>query len=193
MIVKHKLTNAKTLFIAVVALLTSTLPMLHAGEKQPMVGEPAPIFSLQGMDGKTYSLAAMKNKYVVVHFATTWCPFCNAEAPHLEQLYKSYKNKGVQVLIIDVKEEKQLVSKWMAKFNFSFPVLLDEDGSVATRYAPEGVQPALARDEVPLASNLIIDKKDKIRFYSLLDTSSFDAELTEVKRTLDALLMEGTP
>ena len=65
--------------------------------------------------------------------------------------------------LIDVKEEKSLVEKSLERFHFSFPILLDEDGAVSTKYAPEGVQPALARYEVSLASNLIIDKEGKIK------------------------------
>ena len=74
--------------------------------------------------------------------------------------------------------------------NFSFPVLLDEDGKVATAYAPAGVLPDLARDEVVLASNLIIDREGKIRFYSLLNTTSFDAKLISARKKLDELLSQ---
>ncbi len=172
------------IFIAILCLSSA----LHAQDKQPMIGQAAPPFTLKGLDGKTYSLAEQKGKYVVLHFATTWCPFCTAEAPYLEQLYRSYSSKGVQVFIVDVKEDKKLVAKTFKRFNFSFPVLLDQDGSVSTKYAPEGVQPDLARDEVPIASNLIIDKEGKIRFYSLLNTATFDAKLTKVKEKLDELL-----
>ena len=70
-----------------------------------------------------------------------------------------------QVLIIDVKEPKELVqSKLQDKFNFSFPLLLDLDGAVAASFAPQGVLPDLARDEVMLASNLLIDPDGKIQF-----------------------------
>jgi peroxiredoxin len=154
-----------------------------------MIGQAAPSFNLPGLDGKMYSLERLRGNYVVIHFATTWCPFCNAEAPHLEQLYKDYMQKGVQVFIIDVKESKELVTKLSQKFNFTFPILLDEDGTISTQYAPEGVLPDLPRDEVPLASNLIIDKEGNIRFYSLLNTTNFDAKLTKVRQTLDELLI----
>jgi peroxiredoxin len=127
---------------------------------------------------------------ILIHFATTWCPFCNAEAPNLEQLYKSYKDKGVQVWIIDVKESKELVTQSFKRFNFSFPVLLDTNGKVAATYAPAGVLPDLTRDEVVLASNLIIDREGKIRFYSLLNTTSFDAKLTMARKKLDELLSQ---
>ena len=159
-----------------------------AQEQQPMLGQPAPSFTLKAIDGKTYSLEQLRGKYVVIHFAATWCPFCNAEAPYLQELSKSYRDKGVEVFIVDVKEDKALVEKSFARFNFSFPVLLDEDGAISTKYAPEGVQPDLARHEVPLASNLIIDKQGKIRFYSLLNTTTFDAKLTKLKEKLDSLL-----
>jgi len=154
-----------------------------------MIGQEAPSFTLKSLNEETYSLEQQRGKYVVIHFAATWCPFCNAEAPNLEELYKNYHDKGVEVILVDVKEGKDLVEKSRDRFNFSFPVLLDEDGSVSAKYAPPGVQPDLARDEVAIASNLIIDKEGNIQFYSLLDTENFDAKLTRVKQKLDDLLV----
>lgn len=150
-----------------------------------MIGETAPSFTLPGIDEKTYALKDMRGKFVVIHFAATWCPFCNAEAPYLEQLYKDYRDKNVQVFIIDVKEDADLVRKSFNRFNFTFPVLLDRDGKVSASYAPEGVLPDLARDEVPLASNLIIDPQGNIIFYSLLNSANFDARLVKLKEKLD--------
>jgi len=71
---------------------------------------------------------------------------------------------------------------------FTFPVLLDEAGTVATTYAPENVLPDLARDQVPIASNLIIDKDGKVRFYALLDSVNFDAKLVALQEKLNDLL-----
>jgi peroxiredoxin len=189
--VKYHHLNGQIVKYLIVAAAALSFTALRAQDKQPLIGETAPAFALQGLDGKTYSLAGSEGKYTVLHFATTWCPFCNAEAPHLEELSKSYGDKRVRIFIVDVKESKEQVAKWAGKFNFSFPVLLDPDGSVSSRYAPEGVQPALARDEVPLASNLIIDPEGTIRFYSLLNTTAFDAKLTKVRQTLDVLLGKG--
>lgn len=175
----------KSLFLILIMCFSI---VAKAQEQQPMLGQMAPSFTLKALGGKTYSLEQLKGKYVVIHFAATWCPFCNAEAPYLQELYKSYHEKGVEVFIVDVKEDKGMVEKTLSRFNFSFPVLLDEDGAVSAKYAPEGVQPDLARHEVPLASNLIIDKEGKIRFYSLLNTTAFDAKLTKLKEKLDSLL-----
>ncbi|MBJ6367804.1 peroxiredoxin family protein [Snuella sedimenti] len=149
----------------------------------------APNFSLNTLEGNTVSLESYKGKFVVIHIATTWCPFCNAEAPYLEELYQDYKGKNVEVLLIDVKEPKNLVQeKLREKYNLSFPILLDEDGLVAASYAPDDVLPDLARDEVMLASNLLIDPDGNIQFMSLLDSKNFDAELKQLKKTLHELL-----
>ena len=157
--------------------------------KLSMEGQQAPAFTLPDLNGNQVSSDDYKGSYVVIHIATTWCPFCNAEAPHLEQLKQDYKDKNVKVLIIDVKEPKALVqTRLKDRFNLTFPILLDADGSVAASFAPEGVLPDLARDEVMLASNMLIDPGGKIQFFSLLDSKNFDAKLVALKAKLDALL-----
>lgn len=94
------------------------------------------------------------------------------------------------MLVIDVREKMETVTAWTEKMGYSFPVLVDRDGSVSTSYAPEGVVPDLPRDQVPIASNLIVDKGGKIQFYSLLDSRNFDAKLIALKQKLDRLLAE---
>lgn len=149
----------------------------------------APEFSLKTLNDSIINLSDLKGKFVVVHIATTWCPFCNAEAPYLESLYHNYKDKNVEVLLIDVKESKALVTeKLKDKYKLSFPILLDLDGKVAASYAPKDVLPELDRDEVMLASNLLIDPDGNIKYMSLLDTKNFDAQLIQLKKRLDELL-----
>ncbi|WP_296622782.1 peroxiredoxin [Marivirga sp.] len=164
---------------------------IHAQNKDgsSIEGKMAPEFTLPDLKGNLVSSESYKGSFLVLHIATTWCPFCNAEAPHLEQLKQDYKNKNVKVLVIDVKEPKELVqNKLKDRFNLTFPVLLDSDGSVAASFAPDNVLPDLARDEVMLASNILIDQEGKIQFFSLLDSQNFDAKLVKLKAELDELL-----
>lgn len=165
------------------------VPILAQESEGSMTEREAPEFTLQSLEGKSISLSDYKGKILVLHIATTWCPFCNAEAPHLEKLYNNYKNRNVEVLIIDVKEPRELVQRQLKeKHALSFPILLDPEGAVAASFAPKDILPDLSRDEVMLASNLIIDKEGKIRFMSLLDSRNFDAELVVLKKRLDELL-----
>ncbi len=93
--------------------------------------------------------------------------------------------------MINVKESKTKAARWARALKWTIPVLLDLDGEVAVRYAPPDVLPDLPRDQVPIASNMIIDRGGKIHFYTLLDTRTFDAKLVALTRRLEELLAEG--
>ena len=173
-------------------LLLMVVPVSSVAEEfpQPKIGEAAPAFTLESTKGDKVALTDLRGKFVVIHFATSWWPFCNAEAPHLEALWKKHKDGGVQVLIIYVQESKEKTAKWAEKRGFTFPVLLDTNGEVAASYSPPDLLPDLSRSEVAIASNLIIDDKGKIQFFDLLNTTSFDAKLMKLQARLEQLLAE---
>jgi peroxiredoxin len=90
--------------------------------------------------------------------------------------------------VIDVLEDKKKTTAWAKELKWTLPVLLDLDGKVSESYAPEGLLPDLPRNQIPIASNLIIDREGKIQFYSLLDSRNFDAKLIALTARLDELL-----
>ena len=59
---------------------------------------------------------------------------------------------------------------------------------MAASYAPPDLLPDLARSEVAIGSNLIIDDKGIIQFFDLLNTASFDAKLIKLQALLEKLL-----
>lgn len=171
------------------AIFLLTLGTATAAPPQPKIGENAPDFSLPTIAGDEFSLARLRGTVLVLHFAATWCPFCAAEAPHLEKLYQDYRGRGVAVAILDVGEPAAIVAKNARKFGLTFPIALDAQGGVARSFAPPAeVQPDLARDEVMIASNLIIDREGRIRFFSLLDSARFDAKLVALRARLDEII-----
>jgi len=106
----------------------------------------------------------------------------------LQALSDTYAEKGVQAAVIDVLESPEVATSWAKKVEWTIPVLLDLDGEVSASYAPEGVLPDLPRNQIPIASNLIIDRQGKIQFYTLLDSRNFDAKLIALRARLDELL-----
>lgn len=94
----------------------------------------------------------------------------------------------MQALVINVLEEPEKAAAWAKHLEWRLPVLLDVDGKVSASYAPEGVVPDLPRDQVPIASNLIVDREGRIQFYSLLDSRDFDAKLIALTARLESLL-----
>ncbi len=94
----------------------------------------------------------------------------------------------MQVLVIDVKEDDVTAAGYAKLAPFTFPVLMDRDGKVAMSYAPPEALPDLDRDQVAIASNMIIDRDGKIAFWTLLDSTNFDAKLVALTAKLDLML-----
>ena len=176
--------------IVLIAGVVSLLAQPVSAAWNYRIGEAAPEFQLEALDGNVYRSQELKGKWVVVSFMTTWCPFCNAAAPHFEKLNQEYGKRGVKAFIVDVSERPDVVSDWIAKHKLTCPVLLDATGAVTTSYAPPpDFVPDLKREEVMIASFMIIDPNGTVRFLALNeDVASFDARLVKLRAVLDELL-----
>ena len=180
----------KVAALILMVLLVGVPVASAASEWNYRIGEEAPAFRLKSLEGKPMALTDLRGHFVVVSFMTSWCPFCNAAAPNFEQLNKNYRDKGVKVLIVDIQEVTGPIGKFVHKHRLTCPVLMDPDGKVAVSYAPPPtIAPDLKREEVMIASFMIIDPEGKIRFLSLNeDMAKFDAKLTTLRARLDQLL-----
>lgn len=110
-------------------------------------------FTLEKIDGGTLSLSSYKGKIVLLDFTTTWCYWCDVQAPQVEELYKNYSNKNFTVISIDCKEEIQTVKSKYPGGKHIFPVVLDKDGSVSYSYGINGYP-----------TFLLIDKEGRIAY-----------------------------
>ena len=69
------------------------------------------------------------------------------------------------------------------------PVLRDRTGEVVASYTPPKAQPDVKdRAAVLVTSNLVIDAEGRIRFFTMVDSANFDAELVFVRQAVDDLL-----
>jgi len=95
-------------------------------------------FTLTGLDGKSYSLSAMRGKVVLVNFWGTSCPPCRKEMPDMEKLYQSLNRKGFTIFAIS-QEPRETVAPFIRKEGYSFPVLLDPDDKTGAAFLVEGL------------------------------------------------------
>ena len=87
-------------------------------------GQPAPLFTLQDLNGNQVGLAMFKDSPVVINFWATWCGPCRMEIPHLEFLSKKYRDQGLVVLGVNNENDHQMVRDF-AQTQISYTVLLD--------------------------------------------------------------------
>jgi peroxiredoxin len=95
--------------------------MTHVG-----AGQTAPGFSLKGLDGKSYSLEALRQKGpVVAAFFKISCPVCQFTFPFLQRLYQRYGDDSVTFLGIS-QDDAKATAGFAREYGVTFPVVLDE-------------------------------------------------------------------
>lgn len=96
-------------------------------------------FDLPLLNGGNVSLSDYKGKYVLVNFWATWCPPCRMEMPSMQELYKTMQGQDFVMLAISVREDKATVSEFIKASGYSFPILLDQRGTLSGKYTSQGI------------------------------------------------------
>ncbi len=89
-------------------------------------GTTAPDFSLEGTDGKTYSLQKEQKAHLVVAaFYKSNCPICQLAFPFLERIHQAYHSSNLEMLGI-AQNEPQEADQFAADYELTFPMLVDD-------------------------------------------------------------------
>ena len=113
------------------------------------VGTRAPAFTGRTPQGKTVSLAQLRGKAVLLEFFATWCPHCDAEAPHLHDLYASLpKNRVAFVSVNADGEDAASVYAYHSYFGLQFPALLDPSSTPGSFHQQGAAGPITTRYQV---------------------------------------------
>jgi peroxiredoxin len=196
--------NALRLLIPIVGLSLALCPSAWTADEHPpgdaaavihdlRIGDPAPAFSLPGIDGKTHTLSDYQEaKILMIAFISNHCPDSHAAEKRIITLLEDAKGRGFALVAINPNNPDGLsidelgyskyndgfedMKKYAAEAGFTFPYLYDgETQAVAKAYG------CLATPHV-----FIFDAERKLRYKGQFDDSRF-ADAATVK-TQDARL-----
>ncbi len=173
----------KIILITMLAFLCQT--SLYAQSKEPenrgysvSVGDKAPDFTIQYLDGTTAQLSDLRGKVVMLQFTAGWCKVCRKEMPHIEsEIWQVHKdNPNFALVAVDLKEPKEKIEKFIADMQVTYPLTLDEEGEIFSLYTEKGAG---------VTRNIIIDPEGKIVFLTrLFDKDEFE----QMKKVITELL-----
>lgn len=116
---------ATGLGLAVVALLTLLLP--------PRVDAQGGL-TLRGLGGESFSEAELSRGPTIVVVWASWSPRGQDVVPRVNALSRSWSSKG-RVVAVNFQEDRATIERFLSGQGFQVPVLLDEDGAFAKKYA----------------------------------------------------------
>jgi cytochrome c biogenesis protein CcmG, thiol:disulfide interchange protein DsbE len=160
--------------VAILAAASCVIGIASQARATAHVGEAAPSLVVPELSGRTFDLAAMRGRVVIVNFWATWCPPCRQEMPALDAFYRRYHGEGLDLigLSIDRTHDQAEVPKVMQAFSYPAAILseasingfgtpgalpstfvVDGNGVVRARFTPNGTpltEKTLAAVVVPL-------------------------------------------
>ena len=134
--------NIKFRFIFITLLIYLLIILAGCGNTTPTVaniGDKAPNFTLESLDGGKISLSDYQNKTLLIVVRKVHCKGCEMQAPFIDNAFDKADGKLV-VLNVFKQESKDIVEKHVQEKQLTrYPVLLDPDGVVAGRYGVDAL------------------------------------------------------
>ena len=119
-------------------------------------GKPSPDFKGVDVNGKEYTLADFRGKYVYIDVWATWCGPCRQEIPYLKKLDEDYKDAQIVFLSLSVDQDKAKWEKMVKEQSMSGVQLhIGQNSSFQQAYKIEGIPHFILLDR----EGRIIDKK----------------------------------
>ncbi|MEM6990095.1 MAG: TlpA disulfide reductase family protein [Myxococcota bacterium] len=166
--------------IALLAALAACNP--EGGTSTPGEGGGDSLdISLPDTNGDIISPAAKQSDDVfILAFWATWCQPCQQELTKMSAMYGSMKERGLEIyaVSIDGPDTASQVVPWVEREAYPFPVLLDRETQVLTRYNPRG--------DIPYY--VVLDAKGKV----LKDHQGYmSGDMQDLESFLDGVLRAG--
>ena len=120
------------------------------GAAQPTVGQPAPDFQLNLVDGSRVLLSDLRGQVVVLNFWATWCAPCRQELPMLDGYYRVRRERGLRVFAVTTEDSLPLRQLRRVFAAMAIP-------SVRSIRGPYGMIEGLP-------TNFIIDRAGRVRY-----------------------------
>lgn len=135
--------------VAVIAALLATASVSAFASATARVDQPAPLFLLDTLDGKTLSHADIAGRRTYINVFATWCPPCQDEIPRLVQAARQHP--GVRFIFVDEQESPSAVKRFLQRYGIHDDVAIDQ-GQFAATYGA-----------LPIPESVFIDEHGVVR------------------------------
>jgi thioredoxin-dependent peroxiredoxin len=111
------------------------LTAISFAQTEPKVGTKAPDFTLQDVNGNSYTLSSYINKspVIVYFYPKAGTSGCTKEACGIRDDWSKFEKNNIQVFGVSVDTKPEL-EKFIKDYHLNFPLLSDADKKVSKEY-----------------------------------------------------------
>lgn len=115
--------DRRTLITTLGAAPLTALPGAHAATEVPLpaIGAALPLPDVPLFDGSTFQTSRAEGKVVLVYWWASWCPFCAAQAPHIQKLWDARHAHGLMMLGLSVDQRIEDARAYMQRRGYTYP------------------------------------------------------------------------
>ncbi len=139
----------------------------------------APLFAAKDLEGRTFDLASLKGRVVVLFFFDQDCPHCQQDLPRLMPVLREFRARGVAAIGVTSRDAGGGLRLYLKDHGIDVPVIVDAGRAVFEKYASSRTP-----------DTFLIDKDGFVRFREQGDRPD-RADLTRLQLRL--LVGDGTP
>lgn len=133
------------------------------------VGSPAPDFTLSDLTGKRVSLSDHRGRAVAVRFWSDWCAFCREEMTGIQEVIGELEEKGLDILAVNVGQDRERAARFMTSIGVSYGALLDEESEVAARFGVIGLPTSFFIDRKGIVRGKVLGEATTAQFVALAE------------------------
>jgi len=98
-----------------------------------------PQFSGSTLDARQLSMKEHRGTVIVLNFWASWCLECRSEMPVLERLQREFSSRGLAIIGVNARENKEAVGRYAKELGLTFPLVFDPDGKINALYGVIGL------------------------------------------------------
>src|SRR5579872_306705 len=146
------------------------IAVLFPTRRSSDLGKRAADAPVRTLTGRSVRLRAYVGSPLWLNFFATWCVPCKTEMPAIEQEYRRFHGRGLEVVGLDQQEGARQVSAFTQALGISFPLLID-DGAVHDAYHVWATP-----------TSVFIDRSGVVRAFHVgaMTTEQMDADLKTI-------------
>lgn len=91
------------------------------GGPPPAPGTALPLPELELLDGSRFRPADAEGRVLVLYWWASWCPFCALQSPHMEQLWRAQRARGLLLLGLTIDRRAEDATAYIARRGYTFP------------------------------------------------------------------------